>query len=91
MSTPVISSRQRVARRGGERTTDARDELLTVPEVIAELGVAKATFYRWRQLGKAPQSIRLPNGQVRIRRSVLDRWLDALTEDDLSALADGAA
>ncbi len=64
-----------------------RDDLLTVPQVIAELGVAKATFYRWRQLGRAPRSIRLPNGQVRIRRSVLDAWLDNLVEGELADLA----
>ena len=87
MPASTISSPDRVTGRRAKSRAAAHDELLTVPEVIAELGVAKATFYRWRQLGKAPQSIRLPNGQVRIRRSVLEGWLDALTEDDLSALA----
>ena len=90
MPTPINASRERFSGRDRSRRA-SRDQLLTVHEVIAELGVAKATFYRWRQLGKAPQSIRLPNGQVRIRRSVLEDWLDALTEDDLSALAGGAA
>jgi predicted DNA-binding transcriptional regulator AlpA len=56
--------------------------LLTIPEVIEELGVAKATYYRWRQLGKAPRSLRLPNGQVRVRRSVLDAWLEQLEEGE---------
>ncbi|MFD8487078.1 helix-turn-helix domain-containing protein [Streptomyces sp. SID89] len=58
----------------------ARDEMLTIPEVIAEIGVPRATFYRWRQLRKGPKAIKLPNGSVRIRRSELERWLEALGE-----------
>lgn len=53
-----------------------RDELMTIPEVLEELhDVPKSTFYRWRQQRKGPKSIKLPNGQVRIRRSELERWL----------------
>lgn len=90
MSISVARTKQQPSTRTG-RARSVRDELLSVPEVLAELDIAKATFYRWRQLGKAPQSIKLPNGQVRIRRSALDQWLDSLAEDDLAALADGAA
>ncbi|MFF6940759.1 helix-turn-helix transcriptional regulator [Streptomyces lavendulae] len=57
-----------------------RDEMLTIPEVIEEIGVPRATFYRWRQCRKGPRAIKLPNGAVRIRRSELDRWLGALEE-----------
>ncbi|MGW1974108.1 helix-turn-helix transcriptional regulator [Streptomyces sp. NPDC001889] len=53
-----------------------RDELLTVPEVLAELrGVSRRTFYRWRELGTAPTALKLPNGELRIRRSALNQWL----------------
>ncbi|MGW5197173.1 helix-turn-helix transcriptional regulator [Streptomyces spiralis] len=52
-----------------------RDEKMTVKEVIADLKVAPSTFYRWRQLGKGPRAIKLPNGDVRIRRSKYERWL----------------
>jgi predicted DNA-binding transcriptional regulator AlpA len=55
--------------------------LLTIAEVIAELRIPRATFYRWRQLRKAPRTIRLPNGDVRIRRSELERWLASMEED----------
>jgi excisionase family DNA binding protein len=51
------------------------DELMTIPEVIAELRVPRSTFYRWRQIGMGPASMKLPNGQVRIRRSALEAWL----------------
>ncbi|WHM30771.1 helix-turn-helix domain-containing protein [Streptomyces sp. BPPL-273] len=52
-----------------------RDEKMTVKEVIADLKVAPSTFYRWRQLGSGPRAIKLPNGDVRIRRSEYERWL----------------
>ncbi|WP_030173245.1 helix-turn-helix transcriptional regulator [Spirillospora albida] len=60
------------------KTTDS-DELLTIAEVLSELkGISRATFYRWRATGRGPSSTRLPNGQVRIRRSDLRSWFDSL-------------
>jgi predicted site-specific integrase-resolvase len=54
-------------------------DLMTVREVLAELnGVSRDTFYRWRQLGVASPAIRLPNGELRIRRRDFLRWLDDL-------------
>lgn len=53
-----------------------RDELLTVDQVLNELcGVSRNTFYRWRQLGTAPPALKLPNGEIRVRRSALEAWL----------------
>jgi hypothetical protein len=53
------------------------DELLTVPEVLAALnGVSRRTFYRWRELGIAPECIKLPNGEPRIGRRDLRVWLE---------------
>jgi predicted DNA-binding transcriptional regulator AlpA len=60
------------------------DGYLTIPEVIAVLRVPRSTFYRWRQLGRGPRSIKLPNGDVRIRQSDLERWLRGL-EDKAAA------
>lgn len=51
------------------------DHLLTISQVVEELGVSRATFYRWRAIGRGPRCIRLPGGQFRIRRSDLDRFL----------------
>lgn len=58
-------------------TTRAR---LTIPEVCAELGISRSTFYEWRTKGVAPKCIKLPNGEIRIRRDELERWLDSLEE-----------
>jgi predicted DNA-binding transcriptional regulator AlpA len=58
-----------------------RDELMTVAQVLALLGdVSPRTFYRWREIGKAPSAVRLPNGELRVWRSDLAAWLDRLRE-----------
>lgn len=62
------------------RHQDREPSSLTIPEVIAELQVPRSTFYHWRQTGKAPRCIKLPNGEIRVRRADLDRWLDSLEE-----------
>ncbi|WP_026414884.1 helix-turn-helix transcriptional regulator [Actinomadura oligospora] len=57
-------------------------DLMTLEQLLAELGgVSRNTFYRWRQLGKGPRSLRLPNGQLRFRRQDVRAWLDVLIED----------
>ena len=58
----------------------SHDELLTIAEVLAELQVARSTFDTWRSVGAAPECIKLPNGQIRIRRRALDAWLASRTE-----------
>ncbi|MGL5823314.1 MAG: helix-turn-helix transcriptional regulator [Nocardioides sp.] len=62
--------------------TAQTDEKLTIPEVCAELKVSRSTFYYWRQTGRAPQCIILPNREVRITRNDLHTWLTAHTEQD---------
>ena len=58
---------------------DNSNELMTVQQVLTELnGVSRRTFYRWRELGTGPECIRLPNGELRVWRSELHRWLDEL-------------
>ncbi len=55
-------------------------EQLTVDQLCDELQVARSTFYQWRQVGKAPRCVRLPNGAIRVRRDDLDAWLALLTD-----------
>ncbi|WP_310961363.1 helix-turn-helix transcriptional regulator [Nocardioides terrisoli] len=56
-------------------------EQLSVTDVCSELGIARSTFYDWRAARKAPRCIKLPNGNIRIRRGELERWLEAHEED----------
>ncbi len=55
----------------------ARSTMLKLPEVLAEIGMSRAAFYRLRARGKAPRLIKLPNGQLRVRRTDLDAWLQS--------------
>lgn len=53
-----------------------KDELMTVPEILSELkGISRRTFYRWRELGYAPEAFKLPNGELRVWRSDFLAWL----------------
>ncbi|MGW1839922.1 helix-turn-helix transcriptional regulator [Streptomyces sp. NPDC002067] len=48
--------------------------MLKLPEVLDEIAMSRAAFYRMRARGKAPRLIKLPNGQLRCRRRDLDAW-----------------
>ena len=68
-------------------TATRPSDLLTLPEVLAELGepgspLPKSTFFRWKATGRAPRTIKLPNGSLRIRRTDLDTWLTAHEEPE---------
>lgn len=62
------------------RPRRANDPHLSVTEVCAELGISRSTFYDWRTKGTAPRCFKLPNGEIRIRRSDFDAWLDSRME-----------
>ncbi|GAA2870476.1 hypothetical protein GCM10010517_30700 [Streptosporangium fragile] len=53
---------------------------LTVAEFCAELGISRSTFYDWRAKGRAPRCLKLPNGDLRIRRADYERWLTSLED-----------
>jgi excisionase family DNA binding protein len=53
---------------------------MTVADLCEELGVARSTFYDWRAAKKAPPCLKLPNGDLRIRRDDFDRWLESLEQ-----------
>ncbi|WKV79022.1 helix-turn-helix domain-containing protein [Streptomyces sp. SNU607] len=53
----------------------ARPQMLKLSEVLVEIGMSRAAFYRMRARGNAPKLIKLPNGQLRVRRTDLENWI----------------
>lgn len=53
---------------------------LTVADICNELDVPRSTFYDWRAKKTAPPCIKLPNGEIRVRRSDFDAWLGRRAE-----------
>ena len=54
---------------------------LTIAALCEELEVSRTTFYAWRVKGRAPRCIKLPNGEIRIRRADLESWLSDCEEE----------
>jgi excisionase family DNA binding protein len=75
---PACTARSTAPATPADEPPPAPDPLLTIEEVIAQLQVSRAAFYRWRRRGTGPAEVRLPGGGVRIRRSALDAWLRRL-------------
>lgn len=59
----------------------ASSKKLKLPEVLEEIGMSRAAFYRMRARGHAPKLIKLPNGQLRVRRTDLDAWWDRYEDE----------
>lgn len=57
--------------------TASANQKLTLVEALAEIRMSRAAFYRLRARGKGPKCLKLPNGQIRIRRADLDAWFEA--------------
>ena len=76
----MLRTKQEQAPNHGNGFAARQVESLTIPEVISELKVSRSTFYYWRQTGKAPRCIKLPNGDIRVRRIDLDMWLCSLED-----------
>jgi hypothetical protein len=56
------------------------EDPLTVDEFCTTYKIARSTFYDWRVKGRAPKCHKLPNGELRIRKTDADRWFDGCTE-----------
>ncbi|MFD9617869.1 helix-turn-helix transcriptional regulator [Streptomyces virginiae] len=58
----------------------ARPQMLKLADVLTEIGMSRAAFYRMRARKQGPRLIKLPNGQLRVRRADLDAWLSGCEE-----------
>jgi predicted DNA-binding transcriptional regulator AlpA len=77
---PACRNRTAIPETSPKESPVTRDEKLKLCDVLAEIGVSRSSFYRMRAIGKAPKCIKLPNGQLRIRRRDLDAWFTACEE-----------
>ncbi|MBB4912488.1 helix-turn-helix transcriptional regulator [Actinophytocola algeriensis] len=57
-----------------------KERHLTIEDVCDDLDIARSTFYDWRAKKRAPRCIKLPNGDIRIRREEYERWLESHEE-----------
>ncbi|MER5320878.1 helix-turn-helix transcriptional regulator [Streptosporangium roseum] len=57
-----------------------KGEKLTIADICEDLEISRSTFYDWRQKGRAPKCMKLPNGDLRVRRTDYDRWLASLED-----------
>ncbi|MGD3107545.1 helix-turn-helix transcriptional regulator [Streptomyces sp. YGL11-2] len=54
------------------------DEWLPLTDALEEIGISRATWYRWRDRGYGPEAKRTQTGRIRVRRSVLNAFLDEM-------------
>ncbi len=73
MTAPVASKQRQ------QRTAVARH--LTIADLCEELDISRSTFYDWRAKRKAPPCFKLPNGDLRIRRTDYENWIASLEEE----------
>lgn len=53
---------------------------LTISDVCDDLGISRRTFHEWRAKGRAPRCLKLPNGDIRVRRADYQNWLNVCEE-----------
>ncbi|MFF0034510.1 helix-turn-helix transcriptional regulator [Streptomyces avermitilis] len=59
----------------------ARAKKLKLREVLEEIDMSRAAFYRMRARGQAPRLHKLPNGELRVSRADLDAWWERCEQD----------
>jgi predicted DNA-binding transcriptional regulator AlpA len=59
-------------------TAGERSQWLTYKDVLVELSVSRSTLDKWRATGQCPKFLKLPNGEMRLRRADFDAWVNRL-------------
>lgn len=70
---------RKAARQATGRTTD---ELLSPKQVQTEYGFSPQTLANWRWMGLGPSYVKTTpgrSGRIKYRRSVIEKYLDAMT------------
>ena len=91
---PMLSDMNSYADTGGDSTMPAvptnknkdtadwtENKWFSVIQVCEFLGINRSTFYKWRALSLAPQVVRLPNGDLRVREDWLANFLSGLPSE----------
>jgi hypothetical protein len=94
LSEPMLAYMKSYAEIGGGRTISTmpsnksnntadwtENKWYSVIQVCEFLGINRSTFYKWRALSLAPQVVRLPNGDLRVREDWLANFLSGLPSE----------
>lgn len=94
LAEPMLAYMKSYAEIGGGRTISAmpaindkntadwtENKWYSVIQVCEFLGINRSTFYKWRALSLAPQVVRLPNGDLRVREDWLANFLSGLPSE----------
>ena len=83
---PVTGVVQKFAASSIVSMSASNQQYLTLPQLCAELGISRSTYYEWKSLEKSvPPSRLLPSGQRRFRRVDVEAWWDSLPADAAGA------
>ena len=78
----VTQTREMVPTAGHRQGIASDARWLSIRQIAGDLGVSSSTAYKWSARGAPwfPRTIRLHNGDIRVRRDWYEQWLAALEQ-----------
>jgi predicted DNA-binding transcriptional regulator AlpA len=78
----MTQTREMVPSGADRHGIDSEARWLSIRQIAGDLGVPSSTAYKWSARGVPwfPRSIRLNNGDIRVRRDWYEGWLGALEQ-----------